>query len=55
MTFKDFFKGTETLVVLGGLFLVTISGDFWVLPTAAAYVLLNVPSAWKWIKGKIGL
>ena len=55
MTFKDFFKTTEALVVLGGLFLVTISGDFWVLPTAAAYVLLNVPSAWNWIKGKIGL
>ena len=55
MTFKDFFKTTEALVVLGGLFLVWLSGDFWIIPTAAAYTLLNVPKAWNWLKSKLGV
>ena len=50
--FKDFFKATETIVVLGGLFLVSVSGKFWVLPTAIAYTLINVPNAWTWLKDK---
>ena len=53
--FKDFLKATETIVVLGGLFLIFVSGKFWILPTAIVYTLLNVPNAWTWIKNKIGL
>lgn len=55
MTFKDFFKTTEALVVLGGLLMIWVSGDFWIIPTAAAYTLLNVPKAWNWLKSKVGL
>ncbi|MCB0446339.1 MAG: hypothetical protein KDD03_02305 [Gelidibacter sp.] len=55
MTFKDFFKTTEAIVVLGGLFLIWVSGDFWILPTGAAYTLLNVPKAWNWLKSKLGI
>lgn len=49
---KDFLKATETIIVLGGLFLVLVSGKFWIIPTAVGYTLLNVPNAWSWIKSK---
>ncbi|NRA92177.1 MAG: hypothetical protein HRU26_05735 [Psychroserpens sp.] len=52
MTFKDFFKTTEALVVLTGLFLTVILGKFWAIVTGVTYVLLNVPSAWSWIMSK---
>jgi hypothetical protein len=52
MDFKDFFKTTEALVVLIGLFLTITLGKFWAIATAVVYVLLNVPKAWTWITSK---
>jgi len=52
MGFKDFFKTTEALVVLIGLFLTVTLGKFWAIATAVAYVSLNVPKAWNWIKNR---
>ena len=52
MNFKTFLKGTETIVVLGGLFLILVSGKFWIIPTAIAYTLINVPNSWSWLKSK---
>ena len=52
MDFKDFFKTTEAIVVLLGLFLTVTLGKFWAIATGVVYVLLNVPKAWNWIKGK---
>lgn len=52
MNFKDFFKTTEAIVVLGGLFLTVTVGKVFAVATAVAYVLLNVPKAWNWIKNK---
>ena len=51
--FKDFIKATETIVVLGGLFLIFVSGKFWIIPTAITYTLLNVPNAWQWLRKKL--
>jgi len=52
---KSFFKATETIVVLGGLFLTLTLGKFWAILTALTYILLNVPNAWNWIKDKLNL
>jgi len=50
MEFKDFYKSTETIVVLGGLFLTILFGRFFAYATAIAYVLLNLPRLWDFIK-----
>jgi hypothetical protein len=55
MTFKEFIKTTEAIVVLFGLFLTVVSGRFWAITTAIVYVLINVPSAISWIKSKLNL
>lgn len=52
MEFKDFIKTTEALVVLGGLVLTVVLGKLFAYFTAAAYVLLNVPKFWNWIKDR---
>ncbi len=44
MELKDLIKTTEGAVVLAGLFLTVTYGKFWALATAAAYILINVPS-----------
>ena len=50
MNIKDFYKSTETIVVLGGLFLTVLFGRFFAYATAIAYVLLNLPRLWDFIK-----
>ena len=50
MEFKDFYKSTESILVLGGLFLTVSFGRFFAYATALAYVLLNLPKAWKFVK-----
>ncbi|WP_185956488.1 hypothetical protein [Changchengzhania lutea] len=52
MKLEDFFKTTEAIVVLLGLFLTVVLGKFWAFATAITYILLNVPSLWKWLKDK---
>ena len=52
MDFKDFIKTTEALVVLIGLLLTIVYGDFLAFVTAIIYILINVPSIWKWIKDR---
>ena len=51
MELSTFLKSTEAIVVLVGLFLTVTVGWFWGIITAAAYVLLNVPSLVATIKG----
>lgn len=50
MEFKDFYKATETLVVLGGLFCVVAFGKLFAYITAIVYCLLNLPKAWAFVK-----
>ena len=50
MEFKDFYKSTEALLVLGGLFLTVSFGRFFAYATALAYVLFNLPKAWGAVK-----
>ena len=52
---RDFFKATETIIVLGGLFLIFVSGKFWIIPTAIAYTIINVPNAISWIREKLNI
>jgi hypothetical protein len=47
---KTFLKSTEALIVFGGLFLTLTLGKFWAIATAAAYLLVNAPNLWQWIK-----
>lgn len=44
MELKDLIKTTEGTVVLSGLVLTVTYGKFWAVATAAAYILINVPS-----------
>ena len=53
MEFKDFYKSTETIVVLGGLFLTVVFGKFYAYATAIAYILLNLPKAWDALKNYV--
>jgi len=50
LEFKDFYKSTEAIVVIGGLFLTVTLGKLFAYITAATYILLNVPKAWFWVK-----
>lgn len=50
MEFKDFYKSTEAIIVLSGLFLTILFGRFFAYATAIAYVLLNLPRLWDFIK-----
>ena len=50
MEFKDFYKSTEAIIVLGGLLLTILYGRFFAYATAIAYVLLNLPKAWDFVK-----
>lgn len=43
-------KSAEALCVLIGLFLTFFLGKLWAIPTAAVYILLNVPALWTKIK-----
>lgn len=52
MDWKDFIKTTEAVVVLGGLTATLLLGKMFALLTGVAYILLNVPKAWLWIKSK---
>ena len=56
MDFKDFIKTTEAIIVLGGLFAILLLGKFWILPTAIAYIFVNVPNLYtkimQWIQDK---
>lgn len=52
MNFKTFIKTTEAVIVLGGLFLTFVLGKFWIIPTAIAYTVANVPNIWNSIKNK---
>ena len=47
---KNFLKSTEAIVVFGGLFMTLSFGNFWAVATAVAYLLLNAPNLWAWIK-----
>ena len=47
---KKFLKATETIVVLGGLFLTVLLGDLFAYITAVVYTVLNIPNALAWIK-----
>lgn len=53
MDWKDFIKTTEAIVVLGGVFLTLTLGKLFAVLTAGAYILLNVPKAWGWLKSKL--
>lgn len=50
MEFKDFYKSTEAIVVIGGLFLTVTLGKLFAYITVATYILLNLPKAWLWVK-----
>lgn len=56
MDFKDFIKTTEATIVLGGLTAILLLGKFWVIPTAIAYTLVNVPNLYnkimQWLQDK---
>ena len=52
MDWKDFIKTTEAIIVLGGIFLTLTLGKLFAILTAGAYVFLNVPNAWTWLKSK---
>lgn len=52
MELKTFFKSTEAIIVLLGLFLTVTLGKFWAIATAVAYVFINLPQLWTWIKSK---
>lgn len=52
MDFKDFFKTTEAMVVLGGLAATVLLGKLFAFITGGVYILLNVPKAWNWITSK---
>lgn len=47
MNFKTFLKTTETIVVFSGLALSLLLGKFWIIATAIAYTVVNIPNAWK--------
>jgi len=49
---KTFLKSTEALIVFGGLFLTLTLGKFFAIATAAAYLLVNAPNLWQWIKDR---
>lgn len=55
MKLKTFLKSTEAIIVFGGLFLTVTMGRFWAYATAIAYLLVNVPSLWNWIKARLGI
>lgn len=52
MKFKDLIKTTEGLVVIGGLLATIIVGKLFAYITLPAYIVLNVPNIWTWIKSK---
>lgn len=51
---RDFFKATETIIVLGGLSLSLLLGKFWIIPTALAYIIVNIPNLSKFIARHVG-
>lgn len=57
MDFKDFIKTTEATIVLGGLAAILLLGKFWILPTAIAYIFVNVPNLYtkimQWFQDKL--
>lgn len=50
ITPKQFFKSTEAIVVLGGLFLTVTFGKGWAIATALSYVGVNLIA---WIKAEL--
>ena len=52
MEFKDLVKTTEGAVVLGGLLATVLLGKLFAWATGIAYVALNVPKVFTWIKNK---
>ncbi len=52
MEFKDLVKTTEGAVVLGGLLATVLLGKLFAWITGIAYVALNVPKVYAWIKDK---
>ena len=57
MDFKDFIKSTEAIIVLGGLAATLLLGKFWIIPTAIAYIFVNVPNLYdkimQWFQDKL--
>lgn len=52
MTFKEVLKTTEGLIVIIGSLLGLLAGKFWIVAMLVAYIFVNVPSLWIWIKNK---
>ena len=50
ITPKQFFKSTEAIVVLGGLFTTVTLGKGWAIATGIAYVAVNLIS---WAKAEL--
>ena len=51
MTLSDLIKTTEGAVVLGGLLATVLFGKVFAIATAIGYLLINLPSLWRTVKG----